>query len=197
MSLDDKRPWERLPKESNQSFEAFMLYRDMGKKRSLAKVSNELGKSKALMDRWSSRDRWVERVQAYDDHMDRLELEQRDTDIKDMLERHSKVSMLFQQKVIEGLKVLKGETLSPSDLIRIFTDSVKVERLSRGITDVANEVKLNQNQQKLDLDKAKANMNDTTLEESSGFLEGIEKIGADVWEEDKEKLSNKKRVSNG
>jgi hypothetical protein len=65
-------PWERLDGESVQAFEGFALYRDMGVERSLAKVAARLGKSKALMDRWSARDRWVARADSWDVEADRL-----------------------------------------------------------------------------------------------------------------------------
>jgi hypothetical protein len=118
--------------------------------------------------------------------MERLAHETKDKAIQDMLERHTKVSMVFQNKVIEGLKNLKSETLTASDLIRIFSESVKIERLSRGVADVVDEVRLNQAQAKLELEKAKADMGDKKLEESSGFIEGIQNLGKDVWaDEDK------------
>ena len=120
--------WERQQGESTPSFDAFTVYREMGKERSLAKVARYLGKSGALIDRWSSRDRWVERVLAYDAHMERIALDVKDKNIQEMLERHTKVSMIFQNKVIEGLRGLNSSTLTPSDLIRIFETSVRVER---------------------------------------------------------------------
>ena len=47
-------PWERQPHESAKAYEAFCSYRDMGSSRSTAKVQQEIGKSKRLIDRWSS-----------------------------------------------------------------------------------------------------------------------------------------------
>ena len=47
--------WERQDGETAQAFQAFAEYRDMGAERSLAKVAQKLGKSKPLMERWSSR----------------------------------------------------------------------------------------------------------------------------------------------
>ena len=49
------RAWERLENESSRAFEAFSAYRDLGPQRSLAKVAETLGKSKALMERWSAK----------------------------------------------------------------------------------------------------------------------------------------------
>src|SRR6266511_3370232 len=56
----------------------------MGPTRSLTRVGQELGKSRPLMARWSSRWRWVERAEAWDERQDRvaqLELQRQNTDL--------------------------------------------------------------------------------------------------------------------
>ena len=69
--------FDRQPGESEQAFTAFRAYLDLGLQRSLAAVGRQLGKSKAMMERWSSRWSWVARVEAYTDHMFRqVDLEQ-------------------------------------------------------------------------------------------------------------------------
>lgn len=62
------RPWDRLPAESPEAFEAFRCYLAMQPKRSLARVSAALGKGDSLLARWSARHRWVERCSAKLDH---------------------------------------------------------------------------------------------------------------------------------
>jgi hypothetical protein len=66
------KPYEKLSQESDKSWHAFVCYRDLGVDRSTAKVGQRLGKSKTLMDRWSSKNNWVERVAAYDVDQDRI-----------------------------------------------------------------------------------------------------------------------------
>lgn len=56
--------WERQAGESSRAYEAFSAYRDLGPARSLAKVGQMLGKSTALMERWSVEHSWVDRVAA-------------------------------------------------------------------------------------------------------------------------------------
>lgn len=53
-------------KESTESYAAFLVYLTMGADRSLAKVGRECGKQTSLIERWSKRDDWVSRAQAYD-----------------------------------------------------------------------------------------------------------------------------------
>ena len=63
---DDVCVYTRRTGESARAFEAYQAYRDTGAARSLAGVSQRLGKSTAFLSRWSARWEWVMRVQAYD-----------------------------------------------------------------------------------------------------------------------------------
>lgn len=125
-------PWERQKGESRQAFQAFAIYRDMGAARSTAKVAHQLGKSKALMDRWSAKWSWVARMAAWDAELDRKARESQEKARVEMAERHIKEAMLFQQKIVERLKTLEPDDLSPSDIAKWFDIAVKVERLARG-----------------------------------------------------------------
>jgi hypothetical protein len=68
-------PFEQQENESAKAFAAFSLYLSLGEQRSLESVSQKLGKSKALMERWSKRHHWSERVQAHGAHMATVERE--------------------------------------------------------------------------------------------------------------------------
>lgn len=56
----------QLAGESAKAYEAARVYFRMDANRSTAKVGQELGKTKDLMDRWSSQHDWVERSREYD-----------------------------------------------------------------------------------------------------------------------------------
>lgn len=66
----DPYPWTRRTDESAVAYEAFRTYLNQGTDRSTAHVAHALGKTKTIMDRWSSQHDWVERVRAYDVHME-------------------------------------------------------------------------------------------------------------------------------
>lgn len=57
---------ERLPDESAKAYQARIEYVTMGPERSTAKVGQRLGKTKDLMDRWSSRHDWQATARAWD-----------------------------------------------------------------------------------------------------------------------------------
>jgi hypothetical protein len=67
--------FEQQPKESHKAFAAFSLYLSLGPQRSLEEVGRKLGKSKVLMERWSSKFDWLARVQSHAAHMAVVERE--------------------------------------------------------------------------------------------------------------------------
>ena len=64
--MADAHSWHRREGESGPAYEALRLYLDLGASRSLRAVGQKLGKSRALIDRWSSCWDWSERAASYD-----------------------------------------------------------------------------------------------------------------------------------
>lgn len=82
--------WDRQPGETAVAFQAKRKYLEMGPGRSNAKVGQELGKVKDLMDRWSKRWGWVEAARAWDDYLagvDFTAMQKRREEIADNMER--------------------------------------------------------------------------------------------------------------
>lgn len=150
------RPWERQSRESAQAFEAFSTYLELGADRSLAEVGRRLGKSKALMDRWSSRWRWVERVYDWDLHLDRKKRTAQAAEAEKMGKRQAQQAEAMQQvltmPVLAVQKKLAGgdrdavlgelQSLPLGALIDMvrqcsmtYPHVVRVERLARGEPD--------------------------------------------------------------
>lgn len=65
----ETKPWERQDKEGEKPFEAFVIYRDMGEKRTLQAVADKLRKSYTLIRRWKDTWAWEDRVRAYDNNL--------------------------------------------------------------------------------------------------------------------------------
>ena len=68
-------PFEQQPKETAKGFAAFSVYLSLGPQRSLAAVGQKLGKSKVVIERWSSKFDWPSRVNAHSAHMAIVERE--------------------------------------------------------------------------------------------------------------------------
>lgn len=131
MPYKPDQPWERQNGESGQAYEAFALYRDAGKGRTVSAVSRQLQKSRSLLDRWKDRWHWEDRVRAYDTDNERKAKEAAVKDRKKMLDRHIKIAMQVQSKALKALDNLKVEDMTAKDIkdyIRMATD---LERLSR------------------------------------------------------------------
>lgn len=133
--------YERQDEETKKAFEAFTIYRDLGPERSIRKVSERLRKSEALLYRWSAQYEWVDRAKDYDAEMDRLALLQEVKDRKAMNKRQAGQAKILQGKALEALKNIKPEELDIKDIIKMFVEGAKVERLARGESTENAEVK--------------------------------------------------------
>src|ERR1019366_6510472 len=67
--------FEQQPKETGKAFAAFSLYLNMGPERSLEGVRVKCGKSSRLIQRWSSRWKWTERVEGHAAYLATVERE--------------------------------------------------------------------------------------------------------------------------
>jgi hypothetical protein len=68
-NFDLDRPFERQPGESEQAYEAWQIYRDLGVSRSLEAVSQVLARSLPTIKVHSARWSWVERARLWDNRM--------------------------------------------------------------------------------------------------------------------------------
>lgn len=147
-------PWERREGETDPAWAAFIAYRDMGLDRSTAKVSRQVGKNKGLMDRWSSRHGWVERVAAWDAERDRVKREAELDETEAMGRRHAQQAQALLQVLtapaVALIKRLQDEDqakafyeqlhrMPAEDALALigktaahFPNVMKVERLARG-----------------------------------------------------------------
>lgn len=128
---EELKPWDRQPGETRQAFEAFRIYRDQLSERSTVKVAKELGKSTALIHRWSSRWGWVMRAEAFDRHLDKKAQEKALKEYQQMVDRHTRIAMQIQEKAIRALANLTEEDLSPSVLLAYLSKATEIERLNR------------------------------------------------------------------
>lgn len=138
-------PWEPQPGESSTAFAAFACYRDLGSERSLEAVGRSLGKSRVLMERWSTKFAWVARALAYDAHLDALSRKKREAEILKVRERHAKLGAAMQGVAVAGLRRKQrkaneqdGELdMAPQEIARLAADGAKIESAALGIpTDV-------------------------------------------------------------
>lgn len=133
--------WERQPGESDKAFEAFSTYRDMGASRSLEKTGQTLGKSKAMMETWSRKFSWVERVSAWEDEQDKIMRKMQIEEISEMRKYHADIAREMLEKALEGLRHLEPEELNAVSISRLVEVASKLEQKSRGDTTDAVEMR--------------------------------------------------------
>ena len=130
------QPWERRESESTKAYEAFCIYRDMGRERSLSKVAEKLQKSETLMGRWSRTYDWVRRAAKWDDEQDRIERETAQKEqakaIRDMRKRHADLGQAMLIKAARALARIPDDEIKPTDISRMVDVASKLERISRG-----------------------------------------------------------------
>ena len=123
-----ERPWERQKGESAQAFEAFFLYLEMGADRSIRAVSQELGKSKTLIDRWSRTHNWVERCRAWDNHIQHEAKKAAITEIRNMTKRHVTMAQQIQNAAMLALKEMGSDMVNPKNFAAIVKLATELER---------------------------------------------------------------------
>ena len=132
--MKEPKPWERQKTDTTKSWEAFCIYRDMGKERSLVKVAEKLSKSDTLLYRWSSQHDWAERVGEWDAEQDRIICAKLKKEIGSMRKRHADLATEMLVKAAKALERIPDYEIKASDISKMVETATKLERLSRGDT---------------------------------------------------------------
>lgn len=128
------KAWERRDDEGAKAFDAFTRYLGLpAGDRSLAAVGQSLGKSTPLMERWSARYGWVERVRAWDNDLERKRLaEEQRLALKRMRNtraRHRKLGQTMIQKLAQ-LVAKEGyfDSVAPAQLYQLVRAAMLLEQ---------------------------------------------------------------------
>jgi hypothetical protein len=120
----------------------------MGHEWSLRKLAADAKTTSKLrqLQHWSSRWKWVERCQKYDDYLEYQDRLQQEKERREMHKRHAKMGMLAQTFAVRKLEKMASrieqdeERVPPGEVARILDIGVKVERLARGEPTDSHEV---------------------------------------------------------
>ena len=133
--------WDRRLDETSKAFAAFVAYRDLGPKRSTALVVQELGKSRALISRWSARHEWVERATAFEERVDGARQGTYLDEISKMAERHARYAQSGLEALMAPIRELQRRiALEKIDFTKIDDEQLlTISRLSAAaLANVAN-----------------------------------------------------------
>lgn len=157
-----KLPWEKLPREKPEHFEAFQTYLAMAE-RSLEEVAAKHNLNTAFVQGLAKTNQWLARSNAYDGQtivVSEAEIiPSKVSTLKEMTDHHLSIARKAQYVAVTGLKVLEnymseyefarqaGEELparpylKPEDIVRIGKFGVDLERLSLGEATSRTETK--------------------------------------------------------
>ena len=127
--------WSRLPNESAKAYSAFVTYCELDSERSIAKVSQKVGKNLKLLERWSVRHCWQERVRAYDGAMTELDFAESIRARAEMKHRHRRIAKILLAKVEQAAQRISAKKLGPSAAARLFGEAYRAERAALGESD--------------------------------------------------------------
>jgi hypothetical protein len=145
--------FDQQPNESNKAYAAFSAYLNLGPERSLAAAAKVVGKTKWLLERWSARHQWVDRVRAHDEHMVQQERKVTEalTQAKavDWLKRQTALReaewRIHEELLAAGREALKrfyerGHGANLGDVARLLELASKLGRLATGMATDKTEV---------------------------------------------------------
>lgn len=155
----------RLAGESEEEWLAFKSYRDQQAPRAVRRCHvNGAGVRHSVLFEWANRWRWLERAAAYDTHLDRIVIAEREALLREdtthaTARQLATVNLLFSLASSELEKLLQTSetsnmpgTISPRDAIRAVEIGVKMTRLIKGETTANVAISTPQNIQALTLD---------------------------------------------
>lgn len=137
-------PWERLGGESDDAFAAFNAYRELGPRRTIAKLVEPLGyKTDGSLNLWSQRHSWVARAAAWDEH---VEAAKRDAHIKEV-ERIAKqqaniISGTLTAMALPMQALLQKVKENPNELRDTHTQSELLDRIDQYGNTIERFIKL-------------------------------------------------------
>lgn len=161
--------WERQPGESEEAYEAFTDYYK-NPKRSQKKTAKAVGKSEALIYRWSVRWHWTERAREYDNALVREEYTATLDEIRKMNKAQAAIGMLLQKKGQEALEKLNLKKMSAKDLLQFLIQGTTIERRAR-LSDVSIQ------------NKKKAQEESSTEYADDGLSAALETAAKKVWKQ--------------
>jgi hypothetical protein len=124
--------WEKQEGETAQDFRMFETYRDADPKISTAEVARRYKKSTETAGKVCHAKKWVERRDAFADHIGKLTVDELERGIPKMRKLHVDIARTMYLKALEALKSTPANKLTPQNISQMIDIGAKLERISRG-----------------------------------------------------------------
>jgi hypothetical protein len=138
-------PWRRIKnKESSKAYEAFCVYRDLGVTRSLNQVVHKCGKSRSLLDRWSSKYRWVERAAAYDEYLEEERRKRHKGQIEQITDQVTDIAVASLERLGKKMQTDNPGPYAATERLTAVVNAVwKTHGLDKKQVELSGEIKTN------------------------------------------------------
>lgn len=115
--LSTDTPWDQYTDETDKAYHRFSVYLELGAERSLDKTRQELGKSSGYirqLETWCSKYDWVERAAAFDRHVIRTSLKNKEDIMDEMTgmvldKAKNLLSEMIDMGMMDGLQIVGGK----------------------------------------------------------------------------------------
>lgn len=144
--------WDQQLKESSRAFAVFLVYRDLGLRRSCSSTAKQMKMNRSAVIELSKRHNWQKRVRAWDAHVDKITQEDQIEAIKAMKKRQISLALKAQKVAEQGLEKLIKQIeiddisqIRAIDLSKLLDTGCRLERLNRNEPEQNLEIKQQQN----------------------------------------------------
>jgi len=125
--------WQQQPGETPRNFGLFLMYRDMGRIRTVAQLASLSPITFAATARVARYNRWVERAGLWDAEQDRLTSIRLQAAREEMAKTHAKAAQALMKKALARLETLDVDSISPHALVLMLDTAARIERAALGL----------------------------------------------------------------
>jgi len=126
-------PWLRQPTESSRNHGLFLMYRDLGRIRTVAQVAEMSTLSYGATTRIARYNKWVARAGLWDAEMDRITGIRLQDAREQMAKTHAKAAQALMKKALARLETLDVNSISPHALVLMLDTAARIERAALGL----------------------------------------------------------------
>lgn len=125
--------WDRQQAETPRNHGLFLMYRDMGRIRTVAQLAAMSPLSYAATARVARYNKWVARAGLWDAEQDRIAGIRLQDAREEMARKHSAAARKLMDKALERLKTLDVDSISPHALVLMLDTAARIERAALGL----------------------------------------------------------------
>jgi len=125
--------WARQPGELPRNYGLFLMYRDMGRIRTVAQLAALSPLSFSATARIARFNKWTARAGLYDAEQDRIAGIRLQDAREEMARKHQAAARKLMDKALERLKTLDVDSISPHALVLMLDTAARIERAALGL----------------------------------------------------------------